>query len=818
LSHLLEHLPPLIFDSTRVASPAIAGYGYQILQSVDAWLDLSDGEMLFLEGAEDIDVYRQGDIETIQVKHTAAEVTLASEPVVAAIGNFWRHCTNNKDRNLRLRYLTTLEVKAERGDPFCGIPGVTLWEQTRHDKNPESIARLKKFLFGLSGLPDPLRTFIQNATEAELLAKLISPTTWQTAAPDRDSLLAEIEFKLVKLGKGRPVPPPAAASVDAVEALFWEVFQVATREKDRALDRARLLKAFDGATGVWVPVGALWSKPRGESEAGGADAPPKTDPKSSLSWLNLVVPVISGAIVWWIADMHPLKLLAVSAGLIVAIGFLLFQRYSEILSYGFDKPGSYRFRLYNRFRAILSEGGLFRWNFFHGMKSFLQTLERFFLDGNKTSSALSRRTFGLEEPFPLWTAPAFDRCLLIAAIYPLTSMIFFWSVTGQVDQAQRVLKLPGKLEPWQQGFIFGILVGEIIAIWNVIRRGSWYSATWAVSGGALAMAAVVATTRNINVALVFAAAGLAAGGVGVLLGATRVQFTGSVSGAAALSGVLLGTIAFGYFGEQYGLLGAMAGGAVALIVMGGLTAYSGKIFSTDKQGPILIADLIVMMLICLIAARFLPLFQTTWGKVGPMLMFLGFLPLVNAPFDWTSVGLTRALLHRGLERKGWWPLIYALIDATCAVVLIACLALTLVVGVKIFNRVGAPVLELAPIFKGLKEKPASSELWWVYGMLLFTLIPSTINLMIGGASLMCGMPGLASYLFRKVPKDRAPDPAERTALALAWTSQVVGGALLGVAVQIGLVYLAYGVVLPAVGYGLLTMCEMALDTLTRLIG
>jgi hypothetical protein len=42
-----------------------------------------------------------------------------------------------------------------------------------------------------------------------------------------------------------------------------------------------------------------------------------------------------------------------------------------------------------------------------------------------------------------------------------------------------------------------------------------------------------------------------------------------------------------------------------------------------------------------------------WGEVvGPMLLFLGLLTLLNAPFDWASLGLTRALLRRGLECGG----------------------------------------------------------------------------------------------------------------------------------------------------------------------
>lgn len=808
MSSLLEFLPPLVFDHKRVASAAIEGYGYQILQTVNAWLDLSDGDLLFVEGAEDIDIlYKDGSVEPIQVKRTIANITLASEPVVAAIANFWRHRANNKNRNLHLRYLTTSKVTLEKGDPFGGIPGLALWEQTRSDKNLANVARLKQFLLGFSKLPGELTAFLKKATDAELLAELILPIAWQTSAPDSDRLLNDVEIKLIKLGKSRPVPPPAAASASAVEKLFFETYNAATKKVDRVLTHDHLLKVFDSATGVWAPAGALRSKL------------PVDHDEYRPNWFALAVPVMSGAIVWWISDVNPLKLLAVAAGLIGVVGFLLFRRNFEILGYGSDLPGSPRFRAYQKFRALLSEGGLFQWIFYHGIQNFLQGLKRFFLDAGKRSSTLSRRPFGLTDDSPLWTATAFDRCLLIAAIYPLTSIIFFWSIHPHVSQAQAVLHLPQGLESWQQGLIFGILVGEIIAIWNMGRGGSWHSVIWAVSGGTLAMAAVVGTTGagNLRVAGIFLVGGLTAGAVGALLTTSRVQFAGSVSGAGALGGLLAGAIAFGYLGTYHWILGGIGGGAASLIVIGGLTAYKDKIFKNHRQGAIQVVGLISMIAACLVAAYFLSQFGTTWGTSGPMLMFLVLLPLLNAPFDWASVGLTRALLHRGLELKGWWPLIYALIDATCSVVLIACLALTLVAGITIFNRVGAPVLEITPIINGLKTNASSPEWWWVYGMLLSTLIPSAINLMIGGTSLVCGVPGLPSYLFSKVPKSQAPDPALRTALALAWTLQIVGGALLGLAVLAGLVYLVYGIVLPALGSGLLTMCVQAFTTLNALL-
>jgi hypothetical protein len=96
---------------------------------------------------------------------------------------------------------------------------------------------------------------------------------------------------------------------------------------------------------------------------------------------------------------------------------------------------------------------------------------------------------------------------------------------------------------------------------------------------------------------------------------------------------------------------------------------------------------------CLAAAELLSV------EAGPLVLFLGLLTLLSAPFDWASLGLTRALLRRGLELGGWWPYLLALADAALAAVIIAALALVMVVFVHAFDelavhRGGEPVLPL----------------------------------------------------------------------------------------------------------------------------
>ena len=84
-----------------------------------------------------------------------------------------------------------------------------------------------------------------------------------------------------------------------------------------------------------------------------------------------------------------------------------------------------------------------------------------------------------------------------------------------------------------------------------------------------------------------------------------------------------------------------------------------------------------------------------------------------------------------------------------------------------------------------------------------TLIPSLVNLTIGGTSLLRGIPGLPPLLLRFMPAGKAEPTFDRAWLALVLTVQVFLGALLGIAAQ---AFLAIGVlfyVLPWMGIELL---------------
>jgi hypothetical protein len=230
-----------------------------------------------------------------------------------------------------------------------------------------------------------------------------------------------------------------------------------------------------------------------------------------------------------------------------------------------------------------------------------------------------------------------------------------------------------------------------------------------------------------------------------------------------------------------------------------------------------------MILVCFGAAQLLAPLEV-WPLFAPNLLFLGLLTLFNTPFDWASLGLTRALLRRGLELGGWWPYALGLVDAALAALIIVALALTMVIGVQAFDGLaehagGAPVLPLDALFDRIAAHPSAPEYWWLYALLLSTMIPSLVNLVIGGTSLLRGLPGLPSVLLRFIPATGAVARFDRAWISLVLTSQVALGGALGIAAQAFLVVAIVGYVMPLFGLELLGMArEVAAFNLPARVG
>ena len=86
----------------------------------------------------------------------------------------------------------------------------------------------------------------------------------------------------------------------------------------------------------------------------------------------------------------------------------------------------------------------------------------------------------------------------------------------------------------------------------------------------------------------------------------------------------------------------------------------------------------------------------------------------------------------------------------------------MVVGIQAFDALAGPqdnlitgyqspsVLPLEPLFDGMTTNPSGPEYWWLYALLLSAIIPSLVNLVIGGTSLVRGLPGVPALLLRYI--------------------------------------------------------------------
>ena len=243
-------LKPIVGDPGREAVATLRGYFYQVWQSVHAWIALRDGELLFLEKAEDFDLVCADGATTVQVFDSEQTITLRTEKVRKSIANFWMHRTRNPDRPIKFRFLTRAKIGVEQNEPFGpGIAGLKVWSGPLHDE--ADIARLGTFIAALGDIPAELQEFLRTASPAQIAERLLRPMHWDVENADSSYVEAEIRRMLAEFGAHQGVPYSDAVRV--ADRLYREVCTVASSSGDRVLTRARFLEIFERETSERIP-------------------------------------------------------------------------------------------------------------------------------------------------------------------------------------------------------------------------------------------------------------------------------------------------------------------------------------------------------------------------------------------------------------------------------------------------------------------------------------------------------------------------------------------------------------------------------------
>jgi hypothetical protein len=607
-----------------------------------------------------------------------------------------------------------------------------------------------------------------------------------------------------------------------------------------------------------------------------------------------------GTVVGWMAGLLPegpaRTLLFVVTGLSILAAPFIYKYYLGLLAQGAQLEGSLERHDYDELRTGLAGDNLAARIYAKWLTGFLDWVEHFFCDAGMGDRTLFPHAFGLKKPMPLWTAPAFDRCLLLALIYPVVTILIVWAISGHVGPAEAALGLQPETPSWLRGLATAAIGFSSFAFLRGFRAQGWKSRIWfavafagvvngvgagAGTGGvavavAVAVAFVVPRAAGVTFSGVIAGAATIAiavtvavvfgfgGGVAfeyvrtgtdfrdalfagalwgvvtgalsgaiafvvavILIGAIAVTFastgsgTGTASGTSAVAGAVAFGVAIAFTGSSFSgsnvivditdAIAVAISAAVAIVIAVAVAALSAFTIRKRSQAVFLLLFLLVMILACFAAAPLTSL-PEGGGVSGPLLLFLGLLTLLNAPFDWASLGLTRALLRRGLELGGWWPYLLALADATLAGAIVALLALVMVIGVQAFDELavhdgGKAVLPLDALFDGIATNPAAPEYWWAYAILLSSMIPSLINLAIGGTAFTRGIPWLARLLLQWMPEGKALPDYKRPLAAIGLTTQMFAGVGLGIAAQAFLVWGLIFHVMPWIGLDLLDMAR-----------
>jgi hypothetical protein len=180
-----------------------------------------------------------------------------------------------------------------------------------------------------------------------------------------------------------------------------------------------------------------------------------------------------GAVIGWLpggltsAIGSPLAVLLTAVGGISGLAFsLMYKRYIGVLGAGGGRKGYPARDAYEGLRASLSGGNLASRLYADWLTKFLDVVDRFFGDAGKAGQTLFPRAFGLKTPAPLWTAPAFDRCLLLALIYPIVTIFVIWAVSGHVGSAGGALQLSPDISGWRRGISAGGVGISVLIVWN----------------------------------------------------------------------------------------------------------------------------------------------------------------------------------------------------------------------------------------------------------------------------------------------------------------------------------------------------------------
>lgn len=190
-----EHFPG---DPLREASDVFAGFRYQLLCSLLAWLNLKSDRHLAIEVGEDYQIFNTSGITEVQVKHISKTLTLGSKEAIQAIETYWQRQAIAPLRRLEHVYLTRSSIGIERKKPFGDRPGLAVWVSALD--SDEDCREICRFL--LSKRTDLPKTLVELLSRQDCDAvrdQLLTRLHWAPNEPSIDEKLVLIKKRIADI-------------------------------------------------------------------------------------------------------------------------------------------------------------------------------------------------------------------------------------------------------------------------------------------------------------------------------------------------------------------------------------------------------------------------------------------------------------------------------------------------------------------------------------------------------------------------------------------------------------------------------------------
>ncbi|MEZ5535861.1 MAG: hypothetical protein R3F02_09560 [Thiolinea sp.] len=328
--------------------------------------------------------------------------------------------------------------------------------------------------------------------------------------------------------------------------------------------------------------------------------------------------------------------------------------------------------------------------------------------------------------------------LTLAAIGKVVEAISDQHVTGLVFLIFFLVFVILFIPIYVGGWLTGLVVYRSFkeAHQEIYKLATTLSATFTVAGTGLIFAAGIEKNTNIDLSISFA--------ILTLIIATTISGVFIFAAAAVFAGPGAAILYAFYTSTSASPSGVLAITSVVFIVTAvGCTTVIMQLLQKWSQHKGALRWFWLVYSAIVIVSGAIALAINAKPQYMLFILFWIILPLVNAPLDWLSLGFTRGLLQavRTGNHSGWRTLIWAAADLLLAFFFLFLITAVLVGVTALGNAVaGKTLVDLGCILSNLQADMSHPDHWWIYFMLLSTLVPTLFHFALAGGAATLWLP------------------------------------------------------------------------------